>query len=118
MEKPISPPPFTSEFRTQNPALVEWLRDIPNRVPRVTNYSVSLDVASVGANTVSRQSFTVEGIDAADSIFINSPSLNVGLEMLAGYRVTAANTIEIPFWNSTAGALNPAAATFKIWAFR
>lgn len=118
MERPISPPPFTIDFRNDNNALVEWLRALPNHVPRVTNYSVSLDVASVGANSVSRQSFTVEGIAAADSIFINSPSLNVGLEMLAGYRVTAANTIEIPFWNSTGGAINPSAATFKIWAFR
>lgn len=118
MERPISPPPFASDFRSENPALVEWLRGIPNYVPRVTNYSVSLDVASVGANSVGRQVFTVEGIDATDSIFINSPLLNVGLEMLAGYRVTAANTIEIPFWNSTGGAINPIAATFKIWAFR
>lgn len=118
MEKPISPPQFTSDFRNENPALVEWLRGIPNHIPRVTNYSASLDVAPIGANSVSRQSFTVEGIDAADSIFINSPSLNVGLEMLAGSRVTAANTIEIPFWNSTGGAINPGAATFKIWAFR
>lgn len=118
MEKPISPPPLSSGFREDNQALAEWLRDLPNRVPRVTNYSVSLDVASVNANSVSRQSFTVEGIDASDSIFINSPLLNVGVEMLAGYRVTAANTIEIPFWNSTGGAINPIAATFKIWAFR
>lgn len=118
MERPISPPSFGAKFRADNSTLVEWLRDLPNHVPRVTNYSVSLDIASVGANSVSRQSFTVDGIDASDSIFINSPILNVGIEMLAGYRVTAANTIEIPFWNSTAGALDPIAATFKIWAFR
>ena len=118
MEKPISPPTFTSEFRRDNQSLVEWLRDIPNHVPRVTNYSVTLDVSSVGANSISRQSFTVEGIDASDTILINAPSLNAGLEVLAGYRVTAANTIEIPFWNATGGAIDPGPATFKIWAFR
>ncbi|MCL5099117.1 MAG: hypothetical protein M1608_16590 [Candidatus Omnitrophica bacterium] len=117
MEKPISPPPV-SELSKDYQSLAEWLRSIPNYVPRVTNYSVSLDIASVAANSVSRQSFTVDGIDAADSIFVNSPSLDAGLEMLAGYRVTAANTVEIPFWNSTGGAINPGAATFKIWAFR
>lgn len=118
MEKPISPPPLSIDFRRDNNNLADWLRDIPNHVPRVTNYAVSLDVASVNANTVSRQSFTVDGIDASDSIFINSPSLDAGLEMLAGYRVTADDTIEIPFWNSTGGAINPGVATFRIWAFR
>lgn len=117
MEKPLSPPPIT-EFSDQYPALSEWFRAIPPLIPRVTKISVSLDIASVAANTAARQSFTVEGISVDDSIFINSPSLPAGLEMLAGYRVTAEDTVEIPFWNTTGSPVDPGALNFVIWAFR
>lgn len=117
MERPLSPPP-TEQFRDLYPHLSQWLQYIPTLIPRIVNYSATFDLASIAANTVVRQTFTVLGIKASDTIMINSPSLTSGIEMLASYRVSADNTIIIPFWNSTGGAINPAPAIFNIWTFR
>lgn len=117
MERPLSPPP-TEQFRDLYPHLSQWLQYIPTLIPRISKYSATLDLSSISANTVVRQTFTVPGIDVSDTIFINPPSLPAGIEMLASYRVSADDTIIIPFWNSTGGAINPAPDTFTIWAFR
>ena len=95
MEIPLSPPP-TDQFRDLYPALDRWLQGIPPLVPRINKYTALLDVASVGAGLVSRQTFTVPEIDVSDSILINA-ILPAGLEMLASYYVSAASTIVIPF---------------------
>lgn len=117
MERPLSPPP-TDQFRDLYPHLNQWLQYIPTLIPRISQYSATLNIASIAANFVDRQTFTVPGIDVSDKIFINPPSLPAGIEMLASYRVSADDTIIIPFWNSTGGAIDPASAIFTIWAFR
>lgn len=117
MERPLSPPP-TEEFRDLYPHLSQWLQYLPTLIPRISKYSSTLVIASIAANTVTRQTFTVLGIGISDTIFINPPPLPAGIEMLASYRVSANNTIIIPFWNSTGGAINPAPSAFTIWAFR
>jgi hypothetical protein len=116
VERPLSPPP-TNTLREAYPDISQWLQGIPPLIPRINKYTASLDVASVGAGIVSRQTFTVPEIDVSDSIFIKAV-LPAGLEMLASYYVSAASTIVIPFWNTTGASINPAASIYTIWAFR
>lgn len=80
--------------------------------------TVNLDVASVAANTSAEQTFTVPGLIPGDVVLVNIPStINNGLG-LSGARVSAANTLALRFTNSTAGALNPAAADYTVAVIR
>lgn len=80
-------------------------------------YSQSLDVASVAAATSAEQTFTVTGLTTADKVMVIKPSLTAGLG-IGNARVSAANTLAITFMNATAGALDPAAETYTVLAFR
>lgn len=80
-------------------------------------YSQSLDVASVAANTTAEQTFTVTGLSTADKVFVNKPSVNAGLGIVNA-RVSAADTLALTFVNATAGAIDPAAETYTIFAVR
>lgn len=77
--------------------------------------TVSLDVASVAAITSAEQTFTVNGLEVGDVVLsVNIPAtLNNGLG-LVGWRVSALDTLALRFQNSTAGALDPAAANYTI----
>lgn len=79
--------------------------------------SSSLNVASVAANTTAEQTFTITGLDTGDLVFVNKPALSAGLG-IANARVSAADTLAITFVNATAGAIDPAAETYKIFVFR
>lgn len=77
-------------------------------------FTISIDVASVAANTSAEQTFTAPGVRPGDAVFVNPPGvgaalLNAGLGV-TGARVTAADTIGLRFTNSTAGPLDPSAA--------
>lgn len=83
----------------------------------VLKFSQSLDVASVAANTSAEQTFTVTGLVVGDMVFVNKPSASAGLGVVNA-RVSAANTLAITFMNSTGSAIDPAAETYTILAFR
>lgn len=86
-------------------------------ITKIVAYSQSLDVASVAANTTAEQTFTVTGLTTADKVFVNKPSLNAGLGVVNA-RVSAADTLAITFVNATGAAIDPAAETYLIMAFR
>jgi hypothetical protein len=75
------------------------------------------DLASIDATTYSTQAFTVTGLDVDDIITVNPPALTSGLYLLS-YRVSAADTLSMTFYNSTGGAINEAAGTYNIFACR
>lgn len=77
-------------------------------------FTITIDVASVAANTSAEQTFACPGVRVGDFVFVNPPGvgtalLNAGLGV-TGARVTAADTIGIRFSNNTAGPLDPSAA--------
>lgn len=80
-------------------------------------YSQALDVASVAAATSAEQTFTVTGLTTADKVIVNGPAQTAGLGIVNA-RVSAANTLALTFMNATAGALDPASATYTIVALR
>lgn len=86
-------------------------------VTKIAVYAPSLDVASVAANTTAEQTFTVAGLTTADKVFVNKPSLNAGLGIVNA-RVSAADTLALTFVNATAAAIDPAAETYAVIAFR
>ena len=84
-----------------------------NDIPAVTNFvqygMVATGVAAVASITSSEQAITVNGLLATDAVMaISKPTLSVGLG-LAGSRVSAANTLQLGFINSTQAAVTPAA---------
>lgn len=86
-------------------------------ITQIRAYAPTLTPASVGAATVSEQTFTVTGLTTADKEIVNGPA-NATATGIAGARVSAADTLAIRFVNPTAGALTPTAGVHSIIAFR
>jgi len=107
-EKGIEPP---------SEPLFEWASRLQLLFPKVRTYEVSLNPASVAANTVAEQTFTVTGLTTKDIITVNSPALTAGLTVTSE-RVSAANTLALTFFNNTGGAIDEASGTYKILAIR
>lgn len=80
-------------------------------------YDVSLDPTSVGANTTSEQTFTINGLKTNDIIVVNKPTHQTGLGIV-GARVSAANTLAITFMNNTGSGIDPSSETYRILAYR
>jgi hypothetical protein len=81
------------------------------RVGTVTpRYFASLTVspAQVNANTTASQTFTVQGLTTDMLVVVNQVSPTSGVWML-GARVSAANTLQLDFQNTTGGNLTPTA---------
>ncbi len=115
MERALGNPPFLDEWGSQ--AWQQYLSKISLSVPKTSTYEVTIDPSSVGANTKSRQTFTVSGLTVNDIITVNSPALTVGLDLI-GFRVSATDTLELLFWNSTGGAIDAGAGNYLIVATR
>ena len=94
-----------------------WLKTLQLQFPKVSTYSESIDLASINATTYSTQTFTVTGLDVDDIITVNPPALTSGLYLLS-YRVSAADTLSMTFYNSTGGAIDEDAGTYNIFACR
>ena len=98
---------------TPNKDLALWLQQLQLRFPKISTYEESFDLASIGATSYSTQTFTVGGLNENDVVCVNPPSLTAGLYLIS-WRVSAADTMSLTFYNSTGGSINQAAATFKI----
>ena len=94
-----------------------WMSRLQLIIPFVRTYSVSLNLANVAANTVADQTLTVTGLTTNSIIFVNPPALTTGL-ILAHYRVSAADTLQLRMNNTTGGAINESAATWLIAEIR
>lgn len=75
--------------------------------------TVSIDPASIAAGAVGETSVTIAGAAAGDSVIMNPPAagLTAGL-IFGGCTVSAANTVKVRIFNSTAGAIDEAAGTW------
>ena len=78
---------------------------------------ITVDLASVGANTSANTSVTVNGLRTSDFVWVNAPDMTAGLA-LANCKVTAANTLLVEAINTTAGAIDFASGTFKLLIVR
>jgi hypothetical protein len=74
--------------------------------------SIPITPTSVAANTTVEQSFTVPGLQIGDFIDVYSNALQTAGIGICNNRVSAANTLQLGFQNSTAGALTPVAGAY------
>lgn len=73
--------------------------------------------------TMAQQTFTVNGLDVTDIVFVNGPSLTnrdaaTPCSALGAARVSAANTLQLTFLKQTSLACTPATGTYTIFAIR
>jgi hypothetical protein len=88
---------------------------VATKITQVRVYSQAIDPASVAANTVASEDFTVTGLTTADKVVVNPGIKTIGI---AGAYVSAANTLTVIFVNPTATAIDGASSTWTIIAFR
>lgn len=80
----------------------------------VSKSTVSVDLASIAAGATAEATVTVTGAAAGDAVIANPPAtIAAGLGVVGAY-VSAANTVKLRVHNSTAGAIDEAAAN---WVF-
>jgi hypothetical protein len=79
--------------------------------------SITIDVASVAANTTAEQTFTVTGLKVGDFVAVNKPTNSAGLGIVNA-RVSAADTLAITFGNFTGSGIDPASQTYILFWFR
>ena len=77
--------------------------------------TVSLDVPAIAANTASAETFAVPGLKTEHFVLVKKQTSNAGL-ILADSRVSATDTLELTFWNTTGSEINPAAQDFYVVA--
>ena len=114
-EKGITTPPKT--IQEKDPELFKWLSKLQLTTPKISTYESSIDLASIAGTTYSVQTFTVVGLDVDDIIVVNPPALTAGLYLIS-CRVSAADTLSLVLYNSTGGAIDEPAGTYKIMTCR
>lgn len=76
-----------------------------------------LDIASINGATSAEQTVTITGVAAGDLVIVMGPDagLSVAVAITQSF-VSAADTVKFRVVNPTAGALDPASATFRyVW---
>ncbi|MGI0034318.1 MAG: hypothetical protein ACRD98_00420 [Nitrososphaera sp.] len=69
---------------------------------------------SVAANTTSEQTMTVTGVKTGNFAHVNKPTHQAGLGIV-NCRVSAADTVEVTWMNTTAAAITPTASeTYRV----
>lgn len=87
------------------------------RQARSQAISVSLTPSQVSANSTSEQSFSVSGVPSNAQVVVNGPAQTTGIVM-GQARVSAKDTVVIPFGNMTGGALTPTSGTYTVRVIR
>lgn len=85
----------------------------------ILTLNAAINVASINAGVMSRQQATVTGIAATDKVLSAWPTNYIAYLGIVGVSVSAANTLQIDFYNADAGnALDPAEETFNFLIVR
>lgn len=84
--------------------------------PLASVLTQTLTPASVAANTTAEQTFTVTGLIAGTMVYVTKPSVTANL-VVAGARVSAANTLAINFANNSGATITPPAEAYSIVYF-
>lgn len=106
-EKAISAPPTTPPDR-------KWYLRLVDAILSQTTFEGTLGTTTITG--VETADLTIDGIDINDIVQVNPPALPAGL-LLTHYRVSAADTVTLTFYNTTGGGLD-AAGTYHLVATR
>ncbi len=94
-----------------------WFGRVWANFPKVQTFQATLNPASVAANTIAEQTFTVAGLTTSDIVTVNKPTLTAGIGIVNA-RVSAADTLAITFINNTGSPVDPASEVYLIVAIR
>jgi hypothetical protein len=87
----------------------------PKQVMEIT---AALTPAAVGANTTAEQTFTVTGLLTTDKLLqVIKPTQQTNLG-IAGFRISALNTLAITYVHTGGGSVTPSAETYSIIIWR
>lgn len=100
-----------------DPSWEDWFRLVTIDMPINGRFIVTIDPASVAANTTAEQTFTVKPLSVNDLVMVNKPTHDTGLGIV-GVRVSAKDTLAITFANVTGSAIDPPSEIYKILAVR
>lgn len=93
---------------------LRWLDTLRGFSVDVRREDVTVNVASVAANTTVEQTFTVTGLKVNDVVIsVAKPTLSAGLGVLQG-RASADDTLAIQFINTTGSAIDPASEVYEL----
>ena len=76
---------------------------------------VTLNPSAINANSISKETFTVNGLLPEMVVCVNAPNLEAGVFCISAF-ASAANELTLVLWNSTAASVNPASQAFKVIA--
>jgi hypothetical protein len=119
----VEPPPrhaitgATPETDPNWGAWFRWIKRLVNAIAKVQTFEVTINPASVSANTTSEQTFTVTGLTTSDIVYLNKPTHTTGLGVVNA-RVSAANTLAVTFMNNTAAPIDAGSETYKLVSVR
>lgn len=99
-----------------SPELFQWLQNLQLRLPKTNSYSVTITPALIPA-VGNLQTFTVTGLVTTDVLKVSPSALDAGIG-IGWARVSAANTMQVSFTNSSGGGITPASGTWYIVATR
>lgn len=109
--------PFADHFFNDRPTFSKWLKRLNIVFPRIRMASVTLDPASVAANTTAEQTFALTGLSTQDIVVVNKPSHSTGLGIV-GCRVSAADTLAITYGNFSGAPIDPPSEDYFVVAIR
>lgn len=103
---------FPEGFRTGT--TVAYVTSFDPKISRMIRGTFTVDPASINANTVSTQTFTLTGAVVSDNLAVNVPSagLTAGL-LVMQVTVSATDTVSITFYNTTASPINEGSASWS-----
>ena len=96
--------------------LAHYFALFPLWITRIDLITLTWDPASVAAGTTAEQtvsSWPSGTVDSGDLVFAFKPSLDAGLAVQTGCRVSAADTVNVTFINVTGGAIDPGSEDWK-----
>lgn len=65
--------------------------------------------SAIPGNTTARETYTLNGLQTDMAVVVNQLTVTAGVYLI-GARVSAANTLQLDWWNSTGGSLTPTAS--------
>jgi hypothetical protein len=119
-EKGIPKPPEVTNWIpgiTLTTEAWRWITHVFNSYPKVQTFHQTLTPTAVTANSESVQTFTVSGLTTVDTVIVNKPTNQSGLDLVHAW-VSAANTLSIKFRNESGGDITPTSQAYLITAVR
>lgn len=68
--------------------------------------SINISPSLITANTVAHETYAVVGLATDMAVHVDEPVRQTGIQLLGG-RVSAVNTLELDWWNTSGGSITP-----------